>query len=56
MILDTVDVILYFAIGKEEEAADFYTGLAAGMSHEHMKDIFLGFADLLPESVAKLVP
>lgn len=55
MILDTVDEILDFAIGKEEEAADFYTGLAAGMSHEHMKDVFLGFAEEEKGHQAKLV-
>ncbi|MCK4605772.1 MAG: ferritin family protein [candidate division Zixibacteria bacterium] len=45
MKFDSVDKILDFAIQKEQDAADFYTGLAGEMEHEHMKDVFLGFAD-----------
>ena len=44
MELDTVEKILDFAIGKEEEAAAFYTDMAAKMDHKHMKDVFLSFA------------
>jgi len=42
--LDSVDSILDFAIDKEQEASDFYTGLAARMDRPAMKDVFLGFA------------
>jgi rubrerythrin len=45
MELDTVDKILDFAIGQEENAARVYTDLAGRMEHQHMKDIFLGFAE-----------
>lgn len=44
MKLDSVNKILDFAIRKEQDAADFYTGLAGKMEYEHMKDVFLGFA------------
>jgi len=44
MELNTADKILDFAIGKEEEAAAFYTDLAAKMDRAHMKDTFLAFA------------
>ncbi len=44
MELDTVEKILDFAIEREEEAAVFYTDLAAKMDQQHMKDVFLGFA------------
>ena len=44
MELNTADKILDFAIGKEEEAAAFYTDLAAKMDRAHMKDLFLSFA------------
>ena len=55
MELNTVDKILDFAIRKEEEAADFYTELAGEMSHEHMKDVFLGFAEEERGHKAKLL-
>ena len=41
---ETVDEILDFAIGQEEEAAAFYTLLAEQMARPWMKDVFLGFA------------
>jgi len=44
MKLNSVEEILDFAIQKEQEAADFYTGLAAKMDHKYMKDVFSGFA------------
>ena len=44
MKLDSTDKILDFAIQKEQEAADFYVGLAGDMEYQHMKDVFLGFA------------
>ena len=44
MALDGVDDILDFAIRQEEKAARFYTELAGKMSHEHMREVLLGFA------------
>ena len=44
MKLQTVNEILDFAIQKEQEAANFYTDLAARMSREQMKKVFTGFA------------
>lgn len=44
MKLDSAEKILEFAIQKEEDAAQFYTGLANKMEG-HMKDVFLGFAE-----------
>ncbi|MCB2230917.1 ferritin family protein [bacterium] len=44
MKLTTVDEILNFAIEKEQDAADFYNGLAAKMDRQAMKDVFAGFA------------
>jgi rubrerythrin len=41
----SVDEVLDFAIGQEEEAAKFYTDLAGQVQREWMKKIFLGFAD-----------
>jgi len=40
----SVDEILDFAIGNEEEAAAFYTGLASRMERPWMSKIFKGFA------------
>ena len=39
MKFDSVDAVLDFAITKEEEAADFYTQMAARMSKQNIKDI-----------------
>jgi rubrerythrin len=44
MDFDSADKILDFAIGKEEEAAAFYTDLAGKMTQAHMKETFLSFA------------
>lgn len=41
----SVDEILDFAIEKEEEAARFYSRMAAGMSKPWMSDVFHGFAE-----------
>ncbi len=55
MALDSVDKILAFAIASEEHAAKFYTNLANKMGHEHMKDVFLGFAEEERGHKAKLI-
>lgn len=55
MTLDTVDKILDFAIGKEEEAAEFYTGLATKMDKPHMRDLFETFAGEERGHRAKLI-
>ncbi len=44
MKFDSVDAVLDFAITKEEEAADFYTQMAARMSKPNIKEVFEGFA------------
>lgn len=44
MKLDSIDKILDFAIEKEEDAAQFYTDLAAKMDKSHMKKMFVDFA------------
>jgi rubrerythrin len=44
MALDSVDKILDFAIRQEERAARFYTELAGKMTHKHMQEALLGFA------------
>ncbi len=44
MKLDSTDKILDFAIQKEEEAAEFYRGLAAKMARKPMQEVFAGFA------------
>ena len=44
MGFDSVDEILDYAIEREQEAADFYSGLADKMEHRHMKSVFLGFS------------
>lgn len=40
----TVDEILDFAIGQEQQAADFYNDLAGRVERAWMKEIFQGFA------------
>jgi rubrerythrin len=40
----SVDEILDFAIGQEEQAAEFYTGLAGKMDRPWMSEIFKEFA------------
>lgn len=42
--LNTIDEILDFAMGEEEKAHDFYTGLAAKMDKPWMKKAFEDFA------------
>ena len=42
--LNTIDEILDFAIGEEEKAHDFYTGLASKMDKPWMKEAFEEFA------------
>ena len=54
MNFESVEQILAFAIGKEQEAADFYTDLAAKMERKHMSEIFLGFAEEKKGHKAKL--
>lgn len=44
MEFKTSDDILDFAIGKEQEAADFYTELAEKIEHKHMRQTFMGYA------------
>jgi rubrerythrin len=44
MAFHTIDEILDFAIGKEEEAAQFYTGLATRATKPGMKQAFSEFA------------
>jgi len=44
MHFDSVDKILDYAIDKEEDAFQFYTGLAARMDRAYMKNIFAQFA------------
>ena len=44
MKFDSVDAILDFAIGKEEEAAQFYTDMAARMKRPHIKQVFEQFS------------
>ncbi len=40
----SVDEILDFAIGEEENAAEFYTELAEKALHKNMRDVFVQFA------------
>jgi len=44
MKLDSVDAILDYAIDKEQDAHDFYMGLAEKMKKQNMAEIFKGFA------------
>jgi rubrerythrin len=44
MKFESVEQILTFAIGTEQAAADFYTGLAGKMEGKQMKEAFLEFA------------
>ena len=41
---NSVDEILDFAMQSEQEAVDFYNGLAEKMKNEEMKQVFLQFA------------
>jgi rubrerythrin len=42
--MNTVDEILDYAIGQEQEAADFYAGMAQTAEKHGMKDTFMEFA------------
>ena len=44
MNLTSVEDILKYAIEKEQDASDFYSGLAAKMDKPHMKKVFESFA------------
>lgn len=44
MNFKSVDEALDFAIEREQEAADFYTDLASRAEHQHMSEVFTGFA------------
>lgn len=55
MKFDSVDQILDFAIQKEQEASDFYTGLAAKMDRKNIKEIFISFAGEEQGHKAKLI-
>lgn len=50
----SVDEILDFAIGEEENAAAFYTELAGRADHKYMREIFLQFAGEEKAHKAKL--
>jgi len=53
--LGTVEEILDYAIASEENAASFYTELANRASQEHMKEVFLSFAEEEKGHKAKLL-
>jgi rubrerythrin len=55
MNFNSVDEILDFAIGKEEEAAEFYTDLAGRMDKPHIKEMFEKFAQEEKGHKAKLL-
>ena len=53
--LESVDDILDFAISNEEEAFNFYTGLAHKMENPHMQKIFEDFAGEEKKHKEKLI-
>jgi rubrerythrin len=55
MKFNSISEILDFAIEKEEEAYQLYTDLAANMSRESMRLIFLQFANEEKQHKAKLL-
>ena len=55
MKLNSVEEILDFAIQNEQDAADFYNKLADKMEHQHLKDVFSGFASEEMGHKAKLM-
>ena len=55
MKFDSVDKILDFAIQEEQNAADFYADLANKMEFEHIKEIFVQFANEEKGHKAKLI-
>ena len=54
MEFKSVDEILDYAIGQEEEAARFYKGLAEKVKRGNMKETFLSFAEEEKGHKAKL--
>jgi rubrerythrin len=52
---NSVDDVLEFAIGEEEAAARFYQELSAAMKSQHMREIFLDFANEEKGHKAKLL-
>ncbi len=54
MKFESVDQILNFAIGKEQEAYEFYSDLAGKMENQQMKEAFLEFAEEEKRHKAKL--
>ena len=54
MEFKSVDEILDYAIGQEEEAARFYMGLAEKVKRGNMKETFLSFAEEEKGHKAKL--
>ncbi|RKX29974.1 MAG: rubrerythrin [Candidatus Zixiibacteriota bacterium] len=44
MNFNSMDEALNFAIQEEQNASDFYNDLAEKVGHQHMKDVFYGFA------------
>lgn len=44
MKLDSIEKIIDFAIEKEQDASDFYSGMADKMDKQYMKDIFNQFS------------
>jgi rubrerythrin len=55
MPTDAVNRVLDFAIANEEKASDFYRYLAEQARHEHMKEVFLGFAREEEQHKARLL-
>ncbi|MGD8561140.1 MAG: ferritin family protein [Desulfarculaceae bacterium] len=51
----SVDEILDFAISKEQEAVDFYTGLAQKMTKPHMIKLFQDFVEVEKHHKDKLL-
>lgn len=51
----TINDILDFAINAEQEAVDFYSGLAAKLTNEAMKKVFVQFAQEEMKHKAKLL-
>jgi rubrerythrin len=52
---ETVDEILDYAIGREQQAADFYTGLAGRVKGGAIQQVFLDFANEEKGHKAKLM-
>jgi rubrerythrin len=52
--MNSIDEILDYAIAREQEAVDFYTGLA-GRGKDWMRDLLMGFAQEEARHKAKLM-